>query len=108
MGQQQTVAKKASGALRRIVLALTIAAVMALMMALALADSAQAKSHWRVDETPSGNILSSSHSQKDPGDGPADGGGANVHHVVSGGLLNHDVTTPSGNDNSQTHQNAQK
>jgi len=52
MGQQETMtlaAEKAGGALRRIVLALTVAAVMALMIALAAAEPALAKSRSKVN-----------------------------------------------------------
>ena len=98
--QQQTVTEKLVG-LRRIVLALTVAALMALVMALG-ADPSQAK----INTTPSGNSQASTHSN-DGASGPAGGGGAQVGHAVRGGDLGHSVTTPSGNTNNMAHQNAQ-
>ena len=98
--QQQTVMEKLVG-LRRIVLALTVAALMALVMALG-ADPSQAK----INESSSGNLQASTHIN-DGASGPAGGGGAEVNHGVQGGDLGHDVITPSGNRNGMAHMNVQ-
>ena len=104
MGQQQTVAEQAGGTLRRIVLALMVAAVMAAMMASLGADPALAKnSQDRTNISSSGNILNSSHDNTSNDGGPTGGGPAQVEHEkysTSGyDFVETEVSTPSGNNN---------
>ena len=101
----QWTVKEAGSALRRMALALTIAAIVAMMMALA-AGPALAITHSKTIVSSSGNIQKSLH-ENDQGGEPAGGGGAVVLHGSGGGDIDHLVVTPSGSKNGHSHDNVQ-
>ena len=118
MGQQQIVAEQqAGGALRPIVLALTVAALMTVITAIAAgAASAETKpqcyyepstdeqvcDHITTPKSGGKNVFVHS---KDDETGPANPDEGSVTHTDTTG---HTVTTPSGNRNTHGHVNGNK